>query len=216
MGSKRKKTTPGRKHEIIVYSQKNGVQEASKKYGCSIRTIYRWKKRFDGSISSLNDKSCLPKFNPKAHTSEEIQNIEIVLKQYPYISYKKAYEILKNKYGYKRSFGGLYNYIKRHKLVEKLKSKNEASTIFDSQTVETINRKYIFNNSKALPLYLIEVNNLGIYLGKNINNGYPSFLTVYFNMAMKFKTQEEAIQYIQNQKNTSDLFLTIKAIDKKN
>lgn len=42
---------------LIKYADKYGVTKAAIKYKTNRQYIYRWKRRFDGSIDSLRDKS---------------------------------------------------------------------------------------------------------------------------------------------------------------
>ena len=48
------------KQSVIKYSLKFGVTKASIRFEVNRRTIYRWIKRYDGSIESLKDKSRRP------------------------------------------------------------------------------------------------------------------------------------------------------------
>ena len=58
---------------LIRYAEKYGVTKAAIKYKTNRQYIYRWKRRFDGSIESLRDRSRRPHSHPNQHTSQEIQ-----------------------------------------------------------------------------------------------------------------------------------------------
>ena len=60
---------------LIRYAEKYGVTKAAIKYKTNRQYIYRWKRRFDGSIESLRDRSRRPHSHPNQHTSQEIQLI---------------------------------------------------------------------------------------------------------------------------------------------
>ena len=45
---------------LIRYTEKYGVTKAAIKYKTNRQYIYRWKRRFDGSIESLRDRSRRP------------------------------------------------------------------------------------------------------------------------------------------------------------
>ena len=64
------------KQSVILYSMKHGVTKAAIKYKLHRKTIYRWKKKYDGSLESLKDKSRRPHYHPNQHTSEEIKLIK--------------------------------------------------------------------------------------------------------------------------------------------
>ena len=63
-------------HQLFIkYAIKNGVTKASIRYKISRKTIYKWLKRYDGTLESLEDLSRRPKNSPKKHTEEEIKII---------------------------------------------------------------------------------------------------------------------------------------------
>ena len=49
---------------LIRYAEKYGVTIAAIKYKTNRQYIYRWKRRFDGSIESLRDRSRRPHSHP--------------------------------------------------------------------------------------------------------------------------------------------------------
>ena len=72
------------KQSVVKFSFKFGVTRASEEFNINRRTIYRWRKRYDGSLESLKDKSHRPKHHPNEHTKEEIQmiiNYKITIKK---------------------------------------------------------------------------------------------------------------------------------------
>ena len=200
------------KLEILKYAQKYGERCASEKYNCTERSIFRWKKIYNGSLKSLENKtSRIETIHPNSHTEEEIKNINKVLAENPYISHKELYKKLNTEYGYNRNIGGLYNYLRRHNLLPEPKLKNDYSTMFDSEAVKRINYTILFSNKERLPYYVIEINNIGIYIAKEQAN-YPCDLTVYYSTALKFNNKSEAISFIQSIQNTSNYKLSIKEI----
>ena len=64
------------KESVVKFSYKYGVTKAAIKFGECKRTIYRWRKRYDGTIKSLEDKSRKPHYHPNQHTEEEIRMIK--------------------------------------------------------------------------------------------------------------------------------------------
>lgn len=168
---------------------------------------------YNGSLESLENKYCAPYTpHPNSHTEEEIRNINKVLAENPYISHKELYKKLNNEYGYNRNIGGLYNYLRRHNLLPEPKLKNDYSTMFDSEAVKRINYKFLFSNKEYLPYYVIEINNIGIYIAKEEANN-PCDLTVYYSTALKFNNKSEAVNFIQSIQNTSNYKLSIKEIN---
>lgn len=46
------------------------------RYHCTVRTLYRWKRSYDGTLESLENKSSRPhSVHPRAHTPEEVNLI---------------------------------------------------------------------------------------------------------------------------------------------
>lgn len=52
------------KQSIIKFSEKYGVYKAAIRFNEWPKTIYRWKKRYDGTLESLRDESRRPKSHP--------------------------------------------------------------------------------------------------------------------------------------------------------
>ena len=48
----------------------------SYRYGISRATIYCWRKKYDGTLNSLEDESHRPHHHPNEHTAEEIKHIK--------------------------------------------------------------------------------------------------------------------------------------------
>ena len=64
------------KESVVKLSKKCGVAKAAYKFGERKRTIYRWRKRYDGTLESLKDKSRRPYSHPNQHTEAEIRLIK--------------------------------------------------------------------------------------------------------------------------------------------
>ena len=53
------------RQSLLKYSQKYGVTKAAIKYKTNRQYIYRWLKRYDGTLESLREKSRRPWIMPK-------------------------------------------------------------------------------------------------------------------------------------------------------
>ena len=112
------------KQSVIKYSYKYGVKEASKRYKENRRTIYRWRKRYDGTLESLKDHSRKPHHHPNEHTQEEIKMIK---------NYKNnnketglvVFWVKLRKNGYKRTIQGLYHVMRKLGIYKKVPSKRK-------------------------------------------------------------------------------------------
>ena len=97
---------------IIEYSMKKGVTAAARKYNVSRQFIYRWKKRYDGTLESLKDRSYRPHSHPNQHTAEEIKLIKDMRKRNMHTGLVVFWVKLRQK-GYTRSITSLWRVLKR-------------------------------------------------------------------------------------------------------
>ena len=78
------------------------------RYHCTVRTLYRWKRSYDGTLESLENKSSRPhSVHPRAHTPEEVNLIPATDSPNPVIGLNESYAKLLDK-GYPRNFVSLY------------------------------------------------------------------------------------------------------------
>ena len=71
------------KQVVIEYSLKKGVTAAAIRYKTSRQNIYRWRKKYDGTLQSLADRSHRPHSHPNQHTDAEIKLIQDPLRGAP-------------------------------------------------------------------------------------------------------------------------------------
>lgn len=112
------------KQSVVKFSYQFGVTVASKKFNENRRTIYRWRKRYDGSLESLKDKSHKPKHHPNEHTEEEIK----LIKNFKHNNKETGLVVLWIKLraaGYKRTIQGLYYEMVKLGIYKKTPSKRK-------------------------------------------------------------------------------------------
>ena len=97
---------------LIKYAEKYGVTKAAIKYKTNRQYIYRWKRRYDGSIESLRDRSRRPHHHPNQHTPQEIKLITDMRRRNP-DSGLVVFWVKLMKRGYSRSITGLYRFLRR-------------------------------------------------------------------------------------------------------
>lgn len=61
---------------LIHFAQKYGVTRAAVRYKTNRQYIYRWLRRFDGSIESLRDRSRRPHHHPNQHAATGLANTQ--------------------------------------------------------------------------------------------------------------------------------------------
>ena len=97
--------------------EKLEIEKVCQKCKCRERSLWRWKAQYDGTLESLEPKSCRPHTpHPNSHTEEEVAQIVKILKTKPNLSYNEMYGIMRTKHSYSRTYCGFYRYIVRHNL----------------------------------------------------------------------------------------------------
>ena len=97
---------------LIKYSQKHGVTKAAIRYKTNRQYIYRWLRRYDGTLQSLADKSHRPHHHPNQHTETELKLISDMRRRNPNAGLVVFWVKLTQR-GYSRSITGLYRVLRR-------------------------------------------------------------------------------------------------------
>lgn len=94
--------------------ESNSFEFVAHRYHCTIQTLYRWKKLYNGTPESLENGSHVPHTpNPREQTEDEKKRILDLLKRNPNICLNELYGKLRSKYGYKRNFVTLYRFLRK-------------------------------------------------------------------------------------------------------
>ena len=56
---------------VVRYAERHGPSQAAIQYRVSRMTVYRWRKRYDGTKESLVPRSRRPHHHPNQHTKAE-------------------------------------------------------------------------------------------------------------------------------------------------
>lgn len=97
---------------LIQYSFKYGVTKAAIRYKTNRQYIYRWRKRYDGTLQSLADKSHKPHHHPNEHTPSELKLICDMRKKNMHAGLVVFWVKLRQR-GYTRSITGLYRILQK-------------------------------------------------------------------------------------------------------
>jgi len=100
------------RQSLIEYSYKHGVTKAARTYKTYRQYIYRWRKRYDGTIESLRERSRRPHSHPRQHTPDEIKLILDIRRRNPHIGLVVFWVKLRQR-GYNRSVTGLFRLLRR-------------------------------------------------------------------------------------------------------
>lgn len=107
---------------LIKYADKYGVSKAAARYKTNRQYIYRWKRRYDGSLESLRDRSRRPHHHPSQHSPEEITLIKSMRRRNPNAGLVVFWVKLRQR-GYSRSITGLYRFLRKQGIMA-IKSPN--------------------------------------------------------------------------------------------
>lgn len=109
------------RQKVVEYAIKNNNNAmAARRYLTSRQQVQRWRKKYDGTVQSLANKSRRPHSHPNQHTAEEL---EILNKKYRYHKHEGLWQVYRKckDAGYKRSYGSMCRQIKKLKGYEKPK-----------------------------------------------------------------------------------------------
>lgn len=100
------------KQAVVEYSLKHGVTQAAIHYDTTRQNVYRWRKRYDGTLQSLANRSHRPHSHPNQHTPEEIKLINDMRRRNPHDGLVVFWVKLRQR-GYTRSISGLYRFLQK-------------------------------------------------------------------------------------------------------
>ena len=100
------------RQSLLNYAGKYGVTRAAIKYNVNRQYVYRWKRRYNGDIHSLTNRSHRPHHHPNQHTEAELEQIANFRRRNPNTGLVVLWVKLRQK-GYKRSITGLYRVLRR-------------------------------------------------------------------------------------------------------
>lgn len=100
------------------------VEFVAHRYHCTIQTLYRWRRIFDGTLESLDPKYCAPYTpHPNRHTDEEIKHIKNLINRNPHIGLNELYGKLRLNYAYSRNPVSLYRLLRKNGWYSEIKRK---------------------------------------------------------------------------------------------
>ena len=100
------------KQVVVEYSFRHGATKAAIRYKTTRQNIYRWRKKYDGTIQSLADRSHRPHSHPNQHTESELKLIKDMRRRNPHAGLVVFWVKLCQR-GYTRSISGLYRVLRR-------------------------------------------------------------------------------------------------------
>ncbi len=95
------------------------------RYHCTVQTLYRWRRIYNGTKESLEPKYCAPYTpHPNRHTDEEIKHIKDLIRRNPNIGLNELYGKLRLNYAYSRNPVSLYRFLRKNGYYDAVKKKH--------------------------------------------------------------------------------------------
>lgn len=97
---------------VVNYFRLNGVQRTMNKYNEPRATVYRWAKRYNGSLQSLLDRSRRPHHHPNQHRPDELKLISDMRRRNPNAGIVVFWVKLRQR-GYTRTIPALWRILRK-------------------------------------------------------------------------------------------------------
>lgn len=109
------------RQRVVEYAIKHDNNAAAaRRYGTSRQQVQRWRRKYDGSVQSLANRSRRPHRHPNAHTKEEIELIKRKYRRYSHEGLAQVYRMCIDS-GYVRSYESMCKQIRKFKEYRKPK-----------------------------------------------------------------------------------------------
>ena len=112
------------RQSLMRYAERYGVARASRRYDKAPSYIYFWRKRWDGSVESLREKSRRPHHHPRQHTEAELKLIRDMRRRNPKLGVVELWHRLRKR-GYTRHIYSLYRVLHRLDMLPAAKGKGK-------------------------------------------------------------------------------------------
>ena len=104
------------RHRVVKYAIKhNNNAKAARRYHTSRQQVWRWRKKYDGTVQSLANKSTRPHYHPNRHTKEELELIRYKHRYHRHEGLAQVYRKLRDA-GYTRTYDSMCIQIRKMKL----------------------------------------------------------------------------------------------------
>ena len=123
------------RQRVVEYAIKhNNNAKAARRYHTSRQQVWRWRKKYDGTVHSLVNKTTRPHNHPNQHTEEELELIRHKYRYHGHEGLAQVYRKLKD-VGYLRTYDSMCIQIRRMKLNKKKKQKKYPKSKYKKPTV---------------------------------------------------------------------------------
>lgn len=116
------------RQRVVEYAIKhNNNAKAARRYHTSRQQVWRWRKKYDGTVQSLANKSTRPLSHPNQHTEEELELIRHKHRYHRHEGLAQVYRKLRDA-GYTRTYDSMCIQIRKMKLDTPKKRKSYPKT----------------------------------------------------------------------------------------
>jgi transposase InsO family protein len=116
--------TAQEKERALKLWKTSSVEFVRHRYHCSVQSLYRWRRQYDGTTASLDNRSKRPLTpHPNSHTENEIKYIYDLIRRNPHIGLNELYGKLRLNYAYSRNPVSLYRLLRRNGYYENKKKR---------------------------------------------------------------------------------------------
>lgn len=123
------------RQRVVEYAIKNeNNAKAARRYHTSRQQVWRWRKKYDGTVYSLANKTTRPHSHPNQHTGEELELIRHKYRYHGYEGLAQVYRKLKDS-GYIRTYDSMCIQIRKMKLNKNEKQKKYPKSKYKKPTV---------------------------------------------------------------------------------
>lgn len=147
------------RQRVVKYAIKyNNNAKAARRYHTSRQQVWRWRKKYDGTVHSLANKSTRPHSHPNQHTEEELKLIRYKYRYHGHEGLAQVYRKLKDA-GYTRSYDSMCIQIRKMRLKKKKNQKKYPKSKYKRPTVSypgqrvQIDVKYVPNECIGFASY---------------------------------------------------------------
>lgn len=122
------------RQRAVEYAIKhNNNAKSARRYHTSRQQVQRWRKRYDGTVRSLGNRSTRPNSHPNQHTQEELDLIKHKNRYHGHEGLAQVYRKLKD-VGYQRSYDSMCIQIRKMRLVTKKKRRSYPKSNYKKKT----------------------------------------------------------------------------------
>jgi transposase InsO family protein len=101
------------RQRVVQCVKHHGVCEAARLHHVSRKSVWRWVKRYDGTVSSLTERSSRPHHHPRKHIPQEDSLVLRIARKNKKMGLDMLYIHLVQNHGYTRSRGTLFRVLRR-------------------------------------------------------------------------------------------------------